>query len=245
MILCGKSCAGFSKTTSSPVLDIATNRASGWFDGLAMLHRFGFAEGAVTYRNRYLETPSYRAARDGGHIAYGEFATDPCRSIFSRFFTHPRLRRTSNANVNVTSDGDRDFALTETPIAVEFDRNTLATVGLADKADAYPEQLSGGQQQRVAIARALAMDPSVMLFDEPTSALDPELVGEVLLVMRRLAESGMTMVVVTHEIGFARDVADHVHFMDEGRVVEHGPPRDVLANPETDRARTFLARFKV
>ncbi|MFE9750582.1 carotenoid oxygenase family protein [Saccharothrix saharensis] len=119
-----------------------------WFDGLAMLHRFGFAEGAVTYRNRYLETPSYRAARDGGHIAYGEFATDPCRSIFSRFFTHPRLRRTSNANVNVTSDGDRDFALTETPIAVEFDRNTLATVGLADYDDALDGHVTTAHPHR-------------------------------------------------------------------------------------------------
>lgn len=119
-----------------------------WFDGLAMLHRFGFAEGAVTYRNRYLETPSYLAARRDGHIAYGEFATDPCRSIFSRLFTHPRLRRTSNANVNVTSDGDRDFALTETPIAVEFDRATLATVGLADHGDALDGHLTTAHPHR-------------------------------------------------------------------------------------------------
>lgn len=121
----------------------------------------------------------------------------------------------------------------------------LAAVGLTDKADAYPDQLSGGQQQRVAIARALAMKPSIMLFDEPTSALDPELVGEVLVVMRRLAESGMTMVVVTHEIGFARDVADSVYFMDAGRIIESGPAREVLANPQTERARTFLARYTV
>ncbi|XVS61085.1 carotenoid oxygenase family protein [Actinosynnema sp. CA-299493] len=119
-----------------------------WFDGLAMLHRFGFADGAVTYRNRYLETPSFRAARDDGHIAFGEFATDPCRSIFSRFFTHPRLRRTSNANVNVTSDGDRDFALTETPLAVEFDRETLATVGLADYDDAITGHVTTAHPHR-------------------------------------------------------------------------------------------------
>ncbi|NUT47053.1 MAG: carotenoid oxygenase family protein [Saccharothrix sp.] len=110
-----------------------------WFDGQAMLHRFGFADGAVSYRNRYLETPSLRAVRETGHIAFGEFATDPCRSIFNRFFTHPSLRRTSNANVNVVSDGERDWALTETPIAVEFDRDTLATVGLAD----YEDDLDG------------------------------------------------------------------------------------------------------
>ncbi|MFD0205161.1 MULTISPECIES: carotenoid oxygenase family protein [Saccharothrix] len=119
-----------------------------WFDGLAMLHRFGFAEGAVTYRNRYLESTSFRAARDDGRIAFGEFATDPCRSIFSRFFTHPRLRRTSNANVNVTSDGDRDFALTETPIAVEFDRDTLATVGLTDYDDALDGHVTTAHPHR-------------------------------------------------------------------------------------------------
>ncbi|NUS63515.1 MAG: carotenoid oxygenase family protein, partial [Saccharothrix sp.] len=119
-----------------------------WFDGLAMLHRFGFAEGAVTYRNRYLRTPSFRAVREDGHIAFGEFATDPCRSIFSRFFTHPRLRRTSNANVNVTSDGDQDFALTETPIAVRFDRDTLATVGLADYDDALDGHVTTAHPHR-------------------------------------------------------------------------------------------------
>ena len=104
-------------------------------------------------------------------------------------------------------------------------------MGLSDKADAYPAQLSGGQQQRVAIARALAMDPKLMLFDEPTSALDPELVGEVLGVMKKLASEGMTMVVVTHEMGFAREVADQLVFMDGGVIVESGPPREVLSNP--------------
>jgi polar amino acid transport system ATP-binding protein len=115
-------------------------------------------------------------------------------------------------------------------------------VGLAARADAYPAQLSGGQQQRVAIARALAMQPKLMLFDEPTSALDPELVGEVLDVMRRLADEGMTMVVVTHEMGFAREVGDDLVFMDEGVVVEAGPPREVLANPQTERCRDFLSK---
>ena len=118
----------------------------------------------------------------------------------------------------------------------------LEKVGLSAKADAYPASLSGGQLQRVAIARALAMDPKVMLFDEPTSALDPELVGEVLAVMKNLAESGMTMIVVTHEIGFAREVADRVVFMDGGRIVEEGHPDEVLANPKEERTRTFLAR---
>ncbi len=118
----------------------------------------------------------------------------------------------------------------------------LAQVGVADKAKAYPMQLSGGQQQRVAIARALAMQPKLMLFDEPTSALDPELVGEVLDVMRRLAADGMTMVVVTHEIGFAREVGDQLIFMDEGVVVETGAPRDVLSRPQHERTRAFLSK---
>ena len=118
----------------------------------------------------------------------------------------------------------------------------LERVGLGDHVDHYPAQLSGGQQQRVAIARALAMDPELMLFDEPTSALDPELVGEVLSVMRDLAESGMTMIVVTHEIGFAREVADQVVFMAEGVVVEQGTPDEVLGNPREPRTRDFLAK---
>ncbi|MFD3812560.1 amino acid ABC transporter ATP-binding protein [Rhodococcus sp. NPDC058639] len=127
--------------------------------------------------------------------------------------------------------------------AVERARELLARVGLSDKADAYPAQLSGGQQQRVAIARALAMDPKLMLFDEPTSALDPELVGEVLAVMRDLAAGGMTMVVVTHEMGFAREVADELVFMDDGVVVEAGNPSEVLSNPQHERTRAFLSRL--
>jgi polar amino acid transport system ATP-binding protein len=118
----------------------------------------------------------------------------------------------------------------------------LARVGLADRAGAYPAQLSGGQKQRIAIARALAMRPTLMLFDEPTSALDPEMVGEVLAVMKDLARDGMTMVVVTHEMGFAREVADQIVFMDGGVVVESGPPTAVLANPQHDRTKAFLAK---
>jgi polar amino acid transport system ATP-binding protein len=121
-------------------------------------------------------------------------------------------------------------------------RELLERVGLGDKGDAYPAHLSGGQQQRVAIARALAMDPKLMLFDEPTSALDPELVGEVLDVMKELAKSGMTMIVVTHEMGFAREVADTLVFMDEGVVVEAGPPRQVLSDPQHDRTKAFLSK---
>ena len=121
-------------------------------------------------------------------------------------------------------------------------RELLARVGLAEKTDAYPDNLSGGQQQRVAIARALAMRPKVMLFDEPTSALDPEMVGEVLDVMRALANEGMTMVIVTHEMGFAREVGDRLLFVDEGRIIESGVPREVFENPKEERTRSFLSK---
>ncbi|WP_025321583.1 amino acid ABC transporter ATP-binding protein [Deferrisoma camini] len=121
-------------------------------------------------------------------------------------------------------------------------RQLLAKVGIAEKESEYPSRLSGGQQQRVAIARALAMDPKVMLFDEPTSALDPEMVGEVLDVMKQLAREGMTMVVVTHEMGFAREVADRVLFMDEGKIVEEGPPDKLFSSPEHDRTKLFLSQ---
>lgn len=119
----------------------------------------------------------------------------------------------------------------------------LEKVGLGSKLDAYPSQLSGGQQQRVGIARALALNPEVILFDEPTSALDPELVGEVLAVIRRIAKEGITMIIVTHEISFAQDVANHVVFMDEGIVVEDGAPRDIFQKPKEERTKQFLARF--
>jgi polar amino acid transport system ATP-binding protein len=141
--------------------------------------------------------------------------------------------------------------VTEAPVVVKkaarasatrLARDLLDRVGLADKVDCYPAQLSGGQQQRVAIARALAMQPKLMLFDEPTSALDPELVGEVLDVMRTLAGEGMTMLVVTHEIGFAREVSDTVVFMDAGLIVESGDPRQVISAPRNERTRAFLAK---
>jgi polar amino acid transport system ATP-binding protein len=126
--------------------------------------------------------------------------------------------------------------------ALSNGRRLLAQVGLAGREDAYPRQLSGGQQQRVAIARALAMEPKLMLFDEPTSALDPELVGDVLDVMRDLARSGMTMFVVTHEMGFAREVGDKLVFMDEGVVMESGAPKDVISNPQHERTKSFLSK---
>ncbi len=127
--------------------------------------------------------------------------------------------------------------------AVELGMETLEKVGLVEKRDQYPSRLSGGQQQRVAIARALAMDPQVMLFDEPTSALDPELVGDVLGVMRNLVDEGMTMLVVTHELGFAREMADRIFYVDEGRFAEIGPPAQIFDNPQHDRTKTFLRAF--
>lgn len=127
--------------------------------------------------------------------------------------------------------------------AVDMAMQLLKKVGLADKAKSYPDQLSGGQKQRVAIARALAMSPKIMLFDEPTSALDPELVGEVLQVMKELAKEGMTMVVVTHEMGFAREVGDRVYYMDEGKIVENGQPDEIFSNPKNERTRAFLGQL--
>jgi polar amino acid transport system ATP-binding protein len=157
--------------------------------------------------------------------------------VFQRFNLFPHMTAVDNVTLGpVTIKGIGKAA------ALERARALLARVGLADKLTAYPNQLSGGQQQRVAIARALAMQPKLMLFDEPTSALDPELVGDVLDVMRGLAEDGMTMVVVTHEIGFAREVGDNLVFMDEGVVVESGPPREVIANPKSERTKAFLAK---
>lgn len=126
--------------------------------------------------------------------------------------------------------------------AVKIAMNLLKRVGLEDKANAYPASLSGGQKQRIAIARALAMGPDVMLFDEPTSALDPEMVGEVLAVMKSLASEGMTMVVVTHEMGFAREVGDRILFMDGGNVVEQGTPEEIFSNPQNDRTKDFLSK---
>lgn len=157
--------------------------------------------------------------------------------VFQRFNLFPHLTAVENiilAPMRVKGISKADA----TARAMEL----LGRVGLEDKGDAYPAHLSGGQQQRVAIARALAMDPKLMLFDEPTSALDPELVGEVLDVMKELARSGMTMIVVTHEMGFAREVADSLVFMDEGVVVEAGPPRQVLGNPQHERTKAFLSK---
>ena len=158
--------------------------------------------------------------------------------VFQRFNLFPH--RTALENV---IEGPLFVKKEKRDLALARGRALLAQVGLADKADAHPPQLSGGQQQRVAIARALAMQPKAILFDEPTSALDPELVGEVLTVMRKLAEAGMTMIVVTHEMGFAREVADRVLFIDGGVIVEQGPAKTVLNQPQHPRTQDFLRRM--
>ena len=157
--------------------------------------------------------------------------------VFQNFNLFPHLTVLENVAAAPAATGRATRAE-----AVARARGLLDQVGLADKADAYPRQLSGGQQQRVAIARALALRPGVILFDEPTSALDPELVGEVLAVIRELAGAGTTLVVVTHEIGFAREAADTVVFMDGGRIVEQGPPGEVLDRPKHPRTREFLSK---
>ena len=158
--------------------------------------------------------------------------------VFQLFYLWPHLSVIENVTLGLTEV--RGIALSE---AVDQGHRMLAKVGLAHKAGAYPDHLSGGQRQRVAIARALAMEPKVMLFDEPTSALDPELVGEVLLTMEQVADEGMTMIVATHEMGFAKRVADRVVFMDQGRDVESGTPSDLFDNPKSERLQRFLERI--
>ncbi len=187
-----------------------------------------------------LETPT-----DGKVLVEGIDLTDPetdvdsvrarIGMVFQQFNLFPHLTVLQNLTIAQRKVLNRSEAEAD-----ETARRVLDRVGMLDKVDEYPINLSGGQMQRVAIARSLSMDPDMMLFDEPTSALDPELVGEVLDVMRKLAEEGMTMMVVTHEMGFARQVGDRVVFMDEGVVVEDGPPDEVLLRPQHDRTKKFL-----
>jgi polar amino acid transport system ATP-binding protein len=191
--------------------------------------------------NRLEEPTSGKIYIEGVDITDPEVDVDGVRSrigmVFQQFNLFPHLsvlRNLTIAQQRVRKRG-RDEA-------VEVARRNLARVGLAEREDAYPAHLSGGQQQRVAIARALSMDPDMMLFDEPTSALDPELVGDVLAVMKQLAGEGMTMMVVTHEMGFAREVGDRLVFMDDGVIVEEGDPREVLSQPRHQRTQAFLSK---
>ena len=199
-------------------------------------------------KSTLLRCLNFLEMKDEGEISFNGQAIDPKTTplnkvrenvgmVFQHFNLFPHMTVLENvieAPVHVKR--------TPRAEAIEQGRQLLEKVGLADKGDVYPEKLSGGQKQRVAIARALAMEPSVMLFDEPTSALDPELVGEVLEVMKGLAADGMTMVVVTHEMGFAREVADRVVFLDNGMIAEQGDPETFFSNPQHPKARQFLSR---
>ncbi|MCI6612386.1 amino acid ABC transporter ATP-binding protein [Mitsuokella jalaludinii] len=189
----------------------------------------------------YLEEPTSGKVSVDGIVLDGEANINKVREevgmVFQRFNLFPHM--TVLDNIMLAPIKVRHITKAE---AEDTARKLLARVGLADKADVYPSQLSGGQQQRVAIARALAMKPKVMLFDEPTSALDPEMVGEVLDVMRKLAEEGMTMVIVTHEMGFAREVGDRLLFVDDGRIIEQGDPKEVFEHPQEERTRLFLSK---
>ena len=196
---------------------------------------------------------------DKGSIAYGDLTmcenNETGKALYAQPAVLQQIRRRFGLvfqNFNLFPHFSVLRNLTEAPVRVlgrdkaqarEEAMVLLQKVGLSEKADAYPCELSGGQQQRVAIARALAMHPDILFFDEPTSALDPELTGEILKVIRTLAEEHMTMVVVTHEMAFARDVSDRVIFMDGGSIVEEGDPREVIENPKSERTRAFLARF--
>jgi polar amino acid transport system ATP-binding protein len=191
--------------------------------------------------NRLEDPTSGTILVEGLDICDPEADLDAVRSrigmVFQSFNLFPHM--TVMRNLCIAQQRVRGRGKTE---AVEIARKNLAKVGLEGKEDAYPAHLSGGQQQRVAIARALSMDPDMMLFDEPTSALDPELVGDVLAVMKDLAKEGMTMMVVTHEMGFAREVGDKLVFMDDGVIVEEGDPVEVLANPQHQRTQSFLSK---
>ena len=192
-----------------------------WVDGELM----GYADRAGTLH--HLTSKAIAAQRREIGMVFQKFNLFPHKTAIENIMEAP-----------IQVKGENKSAARERAVTL------LERVGLADKRSAYPDQLSGGQQQRVAIARALAMAPKLMLFDEPTSALDPELVGEVLAVMRELADEGTTMIVVTHEMSFAREVADHVVFMDDGVVVEQGEPTSVINNPQHDRTKSFLRRMQ-
>ncbi len=193
--------------------------------------------------NRLEEPTTGSIVVDGVEVCDPKCNLDTVRTSMGMVFQQFNLFPHKTALGNVTL-APLTVRKQERAVAEAKGRELLARVGLSNKADAMPNELSGGQQQRVAIARALAMEPKVMLFDEATSALDPELVGEVLQVMRDLAQEGMTMMVVTHEMGFAREVADRVVFMDGGVIVEEGAPADVLERPTQERTQSFLARTR-
>ena len=235
---------GLSKTfdkTIHAVRDMDLDVAEG--EVLVIVGPSGSGKSTVLRCINLLEVPTTGTVTvDGFELTDASTDIDHVRAevgmVFQQFNLFPHL--TVIQNITLAQRKVRNRSRSE---AIDMARRQLTRVGIPEKADAYPRQLSGGQQQRVAIARALAMEPRVMLFDEPTSALDPEMVKEVLDVMLELASEGMTMVVVTHEMGFARAAADRLLFIDEGEVVEIGPPEEVFANPTQDRTRAFFDKI--
>ncbi len=208
---------------------------------VALIGPSGSGKSTLLRCMNYLEEPTSGKVTVDGTALDGEANINKVREevgmVFQRFNLFPHMTALENimlAPLKVKKTSKED--------AEKKARELLARVGLAEKADNYPSQLSGGQQQRVAIARALAMEPKVMLFDEPTSALDPEMVGEVLDVMRSLAKEGMTMAIVTHEMGFAREVADRVLFIDGGGILEQGTPEEIFEHPQQERTKNFLSK---
>ena len=208
---------------------------------VALIGPSGSGKSTLLRCMNYLEEPTSGKVTVAGTPLDGEANINKVREevgmVFQRFNLFPHMTALENimlAPLKVKKASKAD--------AEKKARELLERVGLADKADNYPSQLSGGQQQRVAIARALAMEPKVMLFDEPTSALDPEMVGEVLDVMRSLAKDGMTMAIVTHEMGFAREVADRVLFIDGGGILEQGTPAEIFEHPQQERTKSFLSK---
>lgn len=219
-------------------IDITINKG----DIVAIIGPSGSGKSTVLRCMNYLEEPtSGDVIVDGMNLNVKENINNvraEVGMVFQRFNLFPHM--TVLDNITLAPQKIRKMSKEEAEkIALEL----LAKVGLQDKADSYPQQLSGGQQQRVAIARALAMKPKVMLFDEPTSALDPEMVSEVLDVMKNLAKEGMTMVVVTHEMGFAKEVGTRVLFVDEGKILEEGTPKDVFEHPTNERTQLFLSKI--
>ena len=243
--------AGLSKSFNGQVVLDGINLEVHRGETVCILGPSGSGKSTLLRCLNWLETPDagiIRLAGDrigmmhGGHVRMGDAALSRMRTrmgfVFQHFALWPHLTVLGNVMAAPLHVQRRPRAEVEAEA-----RELLRKVGLAGRADTFPARLSGGQKQRVGIARALAIKPELVLFDEPTSALDPELVGEVLVVMRELAAEGMTMVVVTHEMGFARDAANRIVFIDHGRVVETGPPEEFFGQPRTDRARQFLLRY--
>ena len=227
---------------------------------LAIIGSSGSGKTTLLRCLNFLETPTKGKITVGGDVLFDSTWSEAennkdLRSkrlhfgmVFQSFNLFPQYTALENVTLSkkLLAKEDPNFKKNKKEIYAQIDeqgKKLLAQMGLAERMNHYPHQLSGGQQQRVAIARALAMEPAIMLFDEPTSALDPELVGEVLNVMKELAKEGMTMVVVTHEMGFAREMADQVIFMDEGQIVEVGSAEDIFGNPKQERTKAFLSKI--